>query len=89
MNRPNPGILIVLLMAAVLMLSAGAAFAAKAGAASPELATKKEMVRQQQAQRITQDKRQAAAEALKAERTRVYNAKQAGKKAAPVATDKK
>jgi len=89
MNRPNPGILIVLLMAAVLMLSAGAAFAAKAGAASPELATKKEMVRQQQAQRITQDKRQAAAEALKAERTRVYNAKQAGKGAAPVATDKK
>lgn len=71
-------------MSAILMLSGGSAFAAKGGAASPDLAAKKEMVRKQQEQRITQDKRQAGAEALKAERIRIYNAKQAAKGKPPV-----
>lgn len=41
-----------------------------------ELAAKREMVRKQQAQRITHDQRKAGAAALQAERKRVYDAKQ-------------
>jgi len=83
MKRPNFVKFIVLLMSAILMLSVGPAFAAKGGAASPDLAAKREMVRKQQEQRITHDKRQAGAAALKAERIRIYNAKQAAKGKAP------
>jgi hypothetical protein len=54
--------------------------------AKPEFTAKREMVRKQQEQRITPSKRKAAAEALKAERLRVYKAKQAMKNASPGAT---
>lgn len=47
-----------------------------ARAASPDLEKKREMVRKQQEQRITPEKRKAAAKALQAERLRVYEAKQ-------------
>lgn len=42
----------------------------------PEIAAKKEMVRKQNEQRLTDDKRKAAANNLKAERMKVYKAKQ-------------
>lgn len=43
---------------------------------TPALAAKQEMVRNQREQRITPEKRKKAIEALKAERLRVYQAKQ-------------
>lgn len=54
-----------------------------------ELAARREMVRRQQEQRITPEKRQAAVEALKAERLRVYKAKQAVQQTAPGNQDHK
>lgn len=71
----------VLVLTALLCLSGGLSFAANGAPMTPELAAKREMVRKQQAQRVTHDKRKTAAEALKAERLRVYNAKQAVKPA--------
>ncbi len=59
---------------------------------TPELAAKQENYRKQKAQQhITQDQRKAAAEALKAERIKVHQARQAVKnhKPAPAATDTK
>jgi hypothetical protein len=50
---------------------------------SEYLAAKREMVRKQQEQRVTNEKRKAAADALKAERLKVYNAKQAAQKSTP------
>lgn len=72
-------------MAAILTLGGAEAFAAKGKQASPELAAKKEMVRKQQEQRITNEKRKAAADNLKAERLRVYKAKEAVKQSNPSA----
>jgi len=54
---------------------------------TPELAAKREMVRKQQEQRITPEKKQAAVDALKAERLKIYKAKQdaeAAKVVAPI-----
>ena len=65
-------------LAALQMLAAGSAVAAPL---TPELAAKREMVRKQQEQRITPEKRKAAVDNLKAERVKIYNAKQAAKKA--------
>jgi hypothetical protein len=56
---------------------------------SAHLAAKREMVRNQQEQRITPEKRKAAVEALKAERLKVYNAKQSVKKSQPAVIDNK
>lgn len=81
-----PGLRIImkaLMMALSLMLTAGLAIAAGGNAASPKLNAKREIVRRQQEQRITPDKRKAAVEALKAERLRVHQAKQANKKLPP------
>jgi hypothetical protein len=50
--------------------------ASPAKPASAELAKKREMVRKQQEQRITQEQRKAGAKALQAERKKVYDAKQ-------------
>lgn len=68
------------LMIAAMTLSGGFVNAAeKAGKPlrplTPELAAKKEMVRKQHKQRITHEQRKSAAEALKAERIKIYNAK--------------
>jgi hypothetical protein len=74
----------------LLSVSAGNAYAGKNGPLTPELAAKREMVRKQQAQRITSEKRRTAAEALKAERLKIYNARQAAKGSPPaVAPDTK
>jgi hypothetical protein len=81
--------LVVLPLLIVALLAPAGAGAASNSPASPELAVKREMVRKQQEQRITPEKRKAAAEALKAERLRVYKAKQAVKKAPPSSDESK
>ena len=73
----------IVIMAAILSLSCGQAFSATNNAATPALDAKRENFRKQDEQRITQDKRKAAAEALKAQRLKVYNAKQAVKPSQP------
>lgn len=92
MNNRNLGtILLTVLMIVLLSLAGGLAFAADGthrkqgnGARSPELAAKREMVRKQQEQRVTHEKRKTAVNNLKAERIRIYQAKQqAAKKSAP------
>lgn len=79
-------IIATLLMTVLLSLVGGFAVAAPM---TPELAAKKEMVRKQQEQRITPEKRKAAAEALKAERLKVQKAKEAVQQSTPVTTDNK
>lgn len=72
------------LTGATLVLSlASPVFAGEGGPLTPELAAKREMVRKQEAQRITPDKKKAAAEALKAERLKVHQAKEAAKNLNP------
>lgn len=63
--------------------------AAPAKPASAELAVKREMVRKQQAQRITQAQRKAGAAALQAQRKKVYDAKQAVKNSQPPVNENK
>lgn len=79
-------IIATLLMTVLLSLVGGFAVAAPM---TPELAAKKEMVRKQQEQRITPEKRKAAAEALKAERLKVQKAKEAVQQSTPVTLDNK
>lgn len=75
------------LMSALLLLSAGFAFAEKRNDKSkpmkPELAAKKEMVRKQHEQRVTDPQRKSAANALKAERLKVQQAKELVKRSKP------
>lgn len=54
---------------------------------SPELAAKKENFRRQQDQKITHEKRKTAANALKAERRKIYNAHQQHTVAPPTAIE--
>jgi len=89
MNQNLNAIGILVIMTVLLSLVGGLAFAAGGGPLTPELAAKQETVRKQQAQRITHDKRKAAAEALKAERLKVHNAKQAAHPSAPVTINNK
>jgi len=77
------------IMALLLSLASGIAFAGNGHQVNPELAQKREMVRKQQEQRITPEKRKNAAEALKAERLRVYKAKQAAQGSAPAPLETK
>jgi hypothetical protein len=65
------------MMTALLSLAGTLALAAPM---KPEQAAKREMVRKQEEQRVTPEKRKAAADNLKAERTKVYQAKQAALK---------
>jgi len=89
MNHYLNTIGMLVIMTVMLSLAGGLAFAAGGGPLTPELAAKQETVRKQQAQRVTQDKRKAAAEALKAERLKVHNAKQAVQPSAPAAIQNK
>jgi hypothetical protein len=80
------------LITAVMLLSVSFAFAAQPDPLSPEMAAKREMVRKQEEQRITPEKKKAAVEALKAERLKVYKAKQeadAAKGVAPITPENK
>jgi hypothetical protein len=79
----------IVMMTVTLSLAGGLACAAEGGPMTPEYAAKKENHRKQQEQRITTDKRKAAAESLKAERLKVYNAKQATKHSKPETTENK
>ena len=67
----------ITMMAALLSLVGGLACAAENAPLTPEYAAKKENHRRQKEQQITPEKKKAAADALKAERVRVYQAKQA------------
>jgi len=82
------GAIVIAVAATVLLpLAHGPACAADKAPLTPEYAAKRENFRKLNEQRITQEKRNAAAESLKAERLRVYNAKQAVRHAKPEKTD--
>lgn len=85
-NRKLSSIGMAVVLAGLLALAGGLAFAAPM---KPELAAKREMVRKQQEQRVTHEKRKTAADALKAERLKIYKAKQAAQQSQPVSTDNK
>lgn len=76
----------VSIIAGLLSLAGTLALAAPM---KPELAAKKENYRRQKEQQITPEKRKIAAEALKAERIKVYNAKQAAKQSTPATINTK
>ena len=80
---PAGKIVAAVALTGMLVFSAGLARAEGSGPMTPELAAKREMVRKQQNQRITPEQRAQAAEALKAERIKVYKAKEAVGKIAP------
>lgn len=65
----------VVAIVVTLTLAAGTAAASSEVPLTPELAAKRETARKQEAQRVTNEKRKAAAEALKAERLRVDKAR--------------
>jgi hypothetical protein len=88
-NQAHRIITRVAMTAALLSLAGGLACAADSAPMTPEYAAKKENHRKQQEQRITNDKRKSAAEALKAERLKVYKAKQHVKHSKPEATETK
>lgn len=79
----------VAMMTVLLSLAGGSALAGERGPMTPELASKREMVRQQQEQRVTPEKRKAAAQALKAERLKVLKARKAANLPTPVTIDDK
>lgn len=79
-------IVLVFIVAGLLSLAGTLAVAAPM---KPELAAKKENYRKQKEQQITPEKRKLAAEALKAERIKVYNARQAAKQSNPPTIDTK
>jgi len=77
MKNRKPGvILMAVLITALLTMVGGSAIANETAPMTPELAAKREVVRKQQQQRITDADRKAAAEALKAERIKIFKAKQ-------------
>jgi predicted outer membrane protein len=82
-NRKFSTIVMIVMMTALLSLAGGLAFAADSAPMTPEFAAKRENVRKQREQRVTPAKRKVAAEALKAERLKVYRAKQAVKISKP------
>jgi len=86
-NRTLGTVALSLMIAVLLSLSGGPAFAAGRTALTPELAAKREMVRNQQKQRVTSKQRKTAAKALKAERLKIYKARQAAQQLNPSSTD--
>jgi len=88
-NRNFGTITCVLTMTVLLSMAGGLACAAGSGPMTPEYAAKKENFRKQHEQRISPEKRKAAADALKSERLRVYQAKQAVKHSKPSKFDNK
>lgn len=89
--KKQTGYFIVSLIMMTFMVSIGGgllAFAADGAAPmTPELAAKAEMVRTQQKQRITPAQRKAAADALKAQRKKVHQARKASGKLTPKPVD--
>lgn len=64
----------------LMLMSVSMVFAQEKQPLTPQLAAKKHMVEQQKEQRITQDKRKVASDGLKAERLKIYKAKEAQKR---------
>lgn len=87
MKRRKHGTIGIVVMLTVLSAGVGA-FAADGAPMTPELAAKREVIRKQEEQRVTPEKRKAAADALKAERLRVYQAKEAAKKLNPSSSER-
>jgi hypothetical protein len=77
MKKRIPGITALAAAMTLLSLAGGPVAAADNAPLTPEYAAKKENFRKQKEQQITPEKKKAAAENLKAERLKVYNAKQA------------
>lgn len=77
---------LAVIVTALLSLAGGLAIAAQM---KPELAAKKENHRKQEEQRITPEKRKVAIDALKAERIKIYKAKQANKPVKSLELDNK
>ncbi len=84
-NRILTRVKLTVMMTVLLSAANSAVCNAKTVTMTPELAAKKEMVSKQQEQRITDTKRKTAATALKAERLKIYDARQEALKAAPAA----
>lgn len=64
----------------LLLMSVAMGFGEERRPLTPQLAAKKHMIDTQKEQRITQDKKKAAADGLKAERLKIYKAKEAQKR---------
>lgn len=88
MKRRRHGTIGIVVMLTFLSAGVGA-FAADGAPMTPELAAKREVIRKQEEQRVTPEKRKAAAEALKAERLKVHQAKEAVKKLNPAGSESK
>ena len=88
MKRRKHGTIGIVAMMTVMSVGGGA-FAADGAPMTPELAAKREVVRKQEEQRVTPAKRKAAAEALKAERLKVHQAKEAAKYLTPSSSESK
>jgi hypothetical protein len=73
--------------AGLMILAVGSVCADGRVPISAQLAEKKNMVSKQQAKRVTYGQRKAAAEALKAERLKIYNAKKDALLLAPITTN--
>jgi hypothetical protein len=79
LNRVALGVAVT----ALLSMAGASALAGEGAPMTPELAAKKEMVRKQEEQRVTPAKKKAAAEALKAERLKVHQAREAARQLNP------
>lgn len=77
------------MMALLMSLAGQPALAGDDKPMKPEVAAKKENFSKQHDQRITPEKRKAAVEALKAERLRLHQAKEAVKQSQPQSIDNK
>lgn len=81
-------VVMTVMVAAILTVVSGHANAASGARSAhapmtPQIAAKKEMVRKQEGQRVSDLQRRSAADSLKAERKRVYLAKQLTGKTKP------
>ena len=96
-NRKHATIGMIVVMSVLMSLTCGFAFAGDHRSMTPgehrpmtpELAAKREMIRKQHEQRVTPEKRKVAAEALKAERLKVYKAKQDAQQLPPTTLENK
>ena len=90
-NKTAASLIAATVLTTAFTCAGGIAGAGETVPMTPELAAKREMVQRQQNQRFTDEKRKAAAEALKAERLKVYKAKQEAmqQSAVPVETGTK
>lgn len=86
-NQKRRNMVFVLCVSMVTLLIPGFVLADNNQPMTPELAAKKEMVRKQRDQRIDHKQKQTAADALKAERMKIYKAKQLVNKTKPVKTE--